>query len=49
MREYETIIHIITKGKDEYDAGEKAGQLIDLGLLEPNMVISCEPTRSVCV
>lgn len=42
---YETIIHIITEGTDALDAGEKAGELIDISKMESGMSVNCEPTK----
>ena len=46
MKQYETVIHIVTAGFDEYDAGEKAGQFLkDLFSSEEDFYIYCEPTK----
>jgi len=45
MEKYETVIHIVTEGKDSFDAGEKAGKLIDIEGMFENIMVSCEPTR----
>ncbi|MBD3427147.1 MAG: hypothetical protein GF409_07970 [Candidatus Omnitrophica bacterium] len=44
---YETIIGIISKGADEYEAGEKAGEVINGEKVARNMTISCESTHAV--
>ena len=46
MEKYETVIHIVTEGKDSFDAGEKAGQLVDIGRMFEDIIVSCEPTRA---
>jgi len=44
MPKYETVIHIINEGFDRYDAGEKAGDIIDGSKLTDDIVVSCDPT-----
>ena len=46
MQQYETIIRIITNGNDAFDAGDKAGELIDVLKIQPDMDIICEPTHT---
>ena len=45
MRQYETVLHIINYGEDAFDAGEKAGNVIDMSRYSEEILISCEPTR----
>lgn len=45
MKRYRTIISIVNRGLDEYDAGEKAGMMMDGGMVKGGMYISCCPTR----
>ena len=45
MSKYETVIHIINEGDDRFDAGERAGAIIDGFHVTNDMVLSCEPTR----
>ena len=45
MNRYETIIHIINYGEDSFDAGERAGEIIDISKNVGEILISCEPTR----
>jgi len=47
MEKYETTVHIITEGEDAFDAGEKAGELVDIEKMVEDMVVSCEPTCPV--
>ncbi|MBN2453836.1 MAG: hypothetical protein JXB40_06250 [Candidatus Omnitrophica bacterium] len=45
MPKYETVIHIISEGCDRYEAGERAGDIIDGSRLAADMALFCEPTR----
>lgn len=45
MKMYRTIISIVNRGLDEYDAGEKAGMMMDGDMVKSGMYISCCPTR----
>jgi len=45
MSKYETVIHIVSEGCDRYEAGERAGDIIDGSRLAADMVLFCEPTR----
>jgi hypothetical protein len=45
MTKYETVIHIVSEGHDRYDAGERAGDIIDGSKLAADMMLFCEPTR----
>lgn len=47
MNRYETVIRIISYGDDPYDAGEKAGELLDPTRMREEFLISCEPTRQI--
>ena len=47
MERYETVIHVITDGEDDFDAGERAGELVNVSKLKNDMVISCEPTHLI--
>lgn len=50
MLKYETVIHIISSGKDEIEAGEKAGNIVDMKKAEERgLVVECEPTRMTTV
>ena len=45
MQKYETVIHIINEGYDRFDAGDKAGEIIDGSKITNDMILHCEPTR----
>ena len=45
MPKYETIIRIINEGLDNFDAGERAGDIIDGSKLTDDIILTCEPTR----
>ena len=45
MLKYETVIYIVNEGFDRFDAGEKAGEIIDSSKMMDGMVLRCEPTR----
>jgi hypothetical protein len=45
MRKYETVLRIINYGEDAFDAGEKAGNVINMTGYGEEILISCEPTR----
>lgn len=47
MKRYETVLHIVNYGDDRFDAGERAGDLIDLTKFAGEIFISCEPTREI--
>jgi len=47
MIRFETIFHIINKGWDEFDAGEIAGEVLDISKITNNMYIYCDPTKRV--
>ncbi len=49
VKKYETTVHIITEGENAFDAGERAGELVDIRKMVTNMVVSCEPTRPAIV
>jgi len=42
---YVTILRIYSEGVDEFDAGEKAGEIIDIDKIEKDVIVECEPTR----
>jgi hypothetical protein len=42
---YETVIHIINEGCDRFDAGERAGEIIDGSNITDDITLYCEPTR----
>jgi len=44
MAKYETVIHIINEGYDRYDAGERAGEILDGSKLTEDVMLYCEPT-----
>ncbi len=46
---FETVIHVINDGEDEFEAGERAGCLFDVSRMENGMIISCEPTYPVMI
>ena len=43
--QYITVIRIISQGEDNFDAGDKAGSLINLSKLKNDMLIESEPTK----
>ena len=45
MSRYETVIHIINEGDDSFDAGERAGEILDSLRITGDMTLYCEPTR----
>ena len=47
MKKYRTIISIVNRGMDEYDAGEKAGMMMDREMVKNGMYISCCQTRCI--
>jgi hypothetical protein len=48
MKRYETVLRIVNYAEDMFEAGEKAGELIDLTkYYDGEIFISCEPTREI--
>ena len=45
MLKYETVIRIINDGDDRFDAGERAGEIINSLRITGDMILSCEPTH----
>jgi hypothetical protein len=41
---YITVICIINEGRDRFDAGDKAGAIIDPSKITKEMTLHCEPT-----
>ena len=47
IKKYEMVIRVLNEARDEFEAGEKAGYLIDIEKMFPNTTISCDPTRII--
>jgi len=44
-REYLTVFRILNNGEDALDAGERAGEIIDIFRADTSTAVSCSPTR----
>ena len=47
MKRFETAFHITNKGLDEFDAGEVAGDVLDVSKMTKDMYLYCDPTRKI--
>ena len=47
QNKFKSIVCVTSEGIDGFEAGEKAGELIDLGRMDIDMMVSCEPTCEV--
>jgi len=47
MKKYQTIIRVVANGIDEFDAAERAGELIDISRMEDDTMVSCGCTKAL--